>query len=381
MELIKYSVSEYGFHVPTSMTDGVWKQAFQELGQDEPSPSSDVYQLEDKVYKEKLRMQQDNKQVYLSPSWSVEQVSELITGHNPFYIAKDFTEADLDNAGLGELSEYEVKINQIEQSLKKNGVESKDLKKWLKKGTRKFLDSILISLDATDDVIKTASLVKKRNEIAKSILKENEGDNRTIAKIKHFAQESDANKQLIKDAKDALEELQEKYVEAKEDVQDAREEYKTTIEGLEKCSTYDLDEQQLSNYEGNIKRSDKIKAKKKRERTRYQGLLSYAKGVAAATIDGIAPQYIKAAESIGNEVMKASQNIIETHPSQGVEAGSNEQTKLVIEGVEDTTKSLLNVYASEDRLRLTKAFEASTSPELDLGTQEENAPEEVNSNQ
>lgn len=380
MELIKYSVSEYGFHVPTSMKDGVWKQAFNELGQELPS-SGGVHKLEDKVYKDKLRNQQDNNQVYLSSSWTVEQVSELITGDAPFSIAVEFAKEDLENAGLGELSEYEVKINQIEQSLKKNGVESKDLKKWLKKGTRKFLDSILISLDATDDVIKTASLVKKRNEIAKSILKENEGDNRTIAKIKYFAQESEANKQLIKDAKDALEELQEKYVEAKEDVQDAREEYKTTIEGLEKCSTYDLDEQQLSNYEGNIKRSDKIKAKKKRERTRYQGLLSYAKGVAAATIDGIAPQYIKAAESIGNEVMKASQNIIETHPAQGVEAGSNEQTKLVIEGVEDTTKSLLNVYASEDRLRLTKAFEASPNPELDLGNKEETAPAEANSNQ
>ena len=42
--------------------------------------------------------------------------------------------------------------------------------------------------------------------------------------------------------------------------------------------------------------SDQIKARKKRERIRYQGLLSYAKGVAAATIDGIAPQYIKAAD-------------------------------------------------------------------------------------
>lgn len=381
MELIKYRVSECVFHVPTSIKDGVWKQAFQDLGQDVPSPSSEVYPLEDKVYKEKLRKQQDNKQVYLSSSWSVEQVSELITGHNPFNIAREFAEADLDNAGLNDLEKHEVAIRQIEQSLKKNGYESKELKKWLKKGTRKFLDSILISLDATDDVVKTASLVKKRNEIAKLIIKDGEGDNRTVAKIKHFAEALETDKKFIKDAKDALEEIQEKYVEAKEDVQDAREEYKTTIDSLEKCSTYDLDEQQLSSYENNIKRSDKIKAKKRRERIRYQGLLSYAKGVAAATIDGIAPQYIKAAESIGNEVMKTSQNIMANHPAQGVEAGSNEQTKLVIEGLEETNKSLLNVYASEDRLRLTKALAESPSSPLDLGNNEETVSEEVNSNQ
>ncbi|MGB5631625.1 MAG: hypothetical protein WBM86_02440, partial [Waterburya sp.] len=293
------------------------------------------------------------------------------------YIARRFAETDLDNSGLGELGKYETEISRIEGLIKEQGYEAKDFKKWLKKGTRKFLDSILISLDATDETIKTASLVKKRNEIAKSILKEGEGDNRIIAKIKHFAQESEKNKKFIKDAKDALEEIQEQYADAKEDVQDAREEYKTTIEGLEKCSTYDLDEQQLSNYEGNIKRSDKIKAKKRRERIRYQGLLSYAKGVAAATIDGIAPQYIKAAESIGNEVMKASQNIVATHPSKGVEAGSNEQTKLVIEGLQESTKSLLNVYASEDRLRITKSFEESPGSSLDLGNHEQTEPEQV----
>ena len=278
---------------------------------------------------------------------------------------------------MGELDEYEAEISHIEGLIKEKGYENKDLKKWLKKGTRKFLDSILISLDAPSDIVKSASLVKKRNEIFKLISKDNEGDERTVAKIKHLAHKSEENKKFIKDAKDALEELQEKYVEAKEDVQDAREEYKTTIENIEKCSTYDLDKQQLSSYENNIKSSDKIKARKKRERIRYQGLLSYAKGVAAATIDGIAPQYIEAAQSIGNEVMKASQNIIETHPSQGVEAGSNEQTKLVIEGLQESTKSLLNVYASEDRLKIAKAFNESPDSPLDPKNQVEAEPEQV----
>ena len=379
MELIRYSISDYTFHVPTSIKDGVWKQAFDELGQDVPSPTSDAYELEDRQYKDKLRKQQDNNQVFLSPSWTIEQVSELITGHAPFNIARGFAKEDLENAGLDELDKYEVDISIIEKSLEKNGYEAKDFKKWLKKGTRKFLDSILIALNAADDIVKSASLVKKRNQIAKLILKEEEGDNRIIAKIKHFAEKSEEGEKFVKDTKAALEEIQEKYVEAKEDVQDAREEHKTTIDSLEKCSTYDLDTKQMSDYESNIKRSDKIKARKRRERIRYQGLLSYAKGVAAATIDGIAPQYIKAAESIGNEVMEASQNIVATHPSKGVEAGSNEQTKLVIEGVQETTKSLINAHASEDRLRITKAFEASPDSPLDLGNREETMNQELDS--
>ena len=131
MELIKYSVSDYVFHVPTSIKDGVWEQAFKELGQ-ELSPSSDVYQLEDKEYKEKLRKQQDNNQVYLSPSWSIEQISELITGDKPFNIAREFAEEDLENVGLAGIEEYEVEIKRLEASIKKKGIDEKDLRKWLK---------------------------------------------------------------------------------------------------------------------------------------------------------------------------------------------------------------------------------------------------------
>ncbi|MGB5710531.1 MAG: hypothetical protein WBM44_06440, partial [Waterburya sp.] len=69
--------------------------------------------------------------------------------------------------------------------------------------------------------------------------------------------------------------------------------------------------------------------------------------------------------------------IVATHPSKGVEAGSNEQTKLVIEGLQESTKSLLNVYASEDRLRITKSFEESPGSSLDLGNHEQTEPEQV----
>ncbi|MEM8721442.1 MAG: hypothetical protein AAGE84_19475 [Cyanobacteria bacterium P01_G01_bin.39] len=105
MELIKYSVSKYVFHVPESMTDGVWKQAFEANNKTIPN-QDDIYELEDKVYKDKLRNQQDENQVYLSASWTIEQVSELITGDVPFNIAREFAKEDLDNAGLGELGKY-----------------------------------------------------------------------------------------------------------------------------------------------------------------------------------------------------------------------------------------------------------------------------------
>ncbi|MGB5711175.1 MAG: hypothetical protein WBM44_09735, partial [Waterburya sp.] len=125
MELIKYSVSKYVFHVPESITDGVWKQAFEANNKTIPN-QDDIYELEDRVYKDKLRKQMDENQVYLSSSWTVEQVSELITGDAPFHIARGFAEKDLENAGLGELDEYEIEISRIEQSLNKEGYEAKE---------------------------------------------------------------------------------------------------------------------------------------------------------------------------------------------------------------------------------------------------------------
>jgi hypothetical protein len=94
MELIKYKHSKYTFHVPESISDSVWKQAFEATKQTNPT-QDDIYELEDKVYKDKLRNQQDENQVYLSTSWNVEQVKELITKDSPFHIARGFAEEDL----------------------------------------------------------------------------------------------------------------------------------------------------------------------------------------------------------------------------------------------------------------------------------------------
>ena len=71
MELIKYKHSKYIFHVPESIIDGVWKQAFEANNTAIPN-QDDIYELEDKEYREKLRKQQDENQVFLSTSWTVD---------------------------------------------------------------------------------------------------------------------------------------------------------------------------------------------------------------------------------------------------------------------------------------------------------------------
>ncbi|MDJ0575189.1 MAG: hypothetical protein QNJ65_08485 [Xenococcaceae cyanobacterium MO_234.B1] len=368
MELIRYSVSEYGFHVPTSITNTIWKQAFKELGQDAPSPASDAYELEDKEYKNKLRNQQDNNQVFLSPSWTVEQVSELITDDAPFHIACGFAEEDLDNLGLSKLGEYEVDISLIEQSIKNKGFEDKELRKWLRVATKDFLDTLLISLDASQEVIDNGFLSKKRKEVF-NLLKEN-SNNKVVAQIKHFAQKVEEGKQFIKDAKEELEQAYEEYYQhyrdAKDTLKEAKANLQNDINSIVNYTAYELNEQKQEVYENHNQALKKAREKKKREKARFQKLLAFSEGVALASIDGIAPQYIQAAQEIGNQVMKVSNDMIAGHRTQGVEAGSEEQTKLVVKGITKVVKDLIKQKASDDVLSVKKSLAASDTPEIIL---------------
>lgn len=370
MELIRYDISDCGFHVPTSMKDGVWKQAFNELGQQIPA-SSDVYQLEDKEYKEKLRKQQDNKQVYLSPSWSIEQISELITGDSPYHKAREFAEEDIDNAGLSGLSSYEVEILRVEESIKSKGFEDKELRKWLRVATKDFLDTLLISLDASQEIIDNGFLSKKRTKVF-NLLKENPNNN-VIARIKHLAQTVDEGKRFIKDAKEdvevAYEEYYQQYKEAKENLKAAKENLQSDISNIVKYTAYELDEQKQVVYENHNQALTKTKEKRKREKARFQKLLAFSEGVALASIDGIAPQYIQAAQEIGNQVMKASNDIIAGHQTQGVEAGSDMQTELVVKGTRKIAKDLIKRKASDDVLSVQKSLSSAMNQAINSNSE------------
>lgn len=369
MELIKYSVSKYGFHVPTSMKDGVWKQAFNELGQEIPS-SSGVQKLEDKEYKYKLRKQMDDNQVYLSPSWTIEQVSELITGHNPFNIARGFAQEDLENAGLNELSQYESSISTIEAYIKKHGFDDKDLRKWLRVATKDFLDTILILLDA-QDMIDNAFLSKKRTDIF-NLLKE-QPSNKVIAKIKHFAQQVDEGKKFIKEAKEEVEQAYEEYYQHYKDAKDtlkaANENLQSDISNIVKYTAYELDEQKQEVYENHNQALEKDRQRKKREKARFQKLLAFSEGVALASIDGIAPQYIQSAQEIGTQVMQTSNDIIAGHQTQGVEAGSDEQTKLVVKGTKKVAKDLIRRKANDNVLSVQKSLSSAINPAFNLNSE------------
>lgn len=370
MELIKYSVSDYVFHVPTSIKDGVWEQAFKELGQ-ELSPSSDVYPLEDKEYKEKLRKQQDNNQVYLSPSWSIEQISELITSHAPFNIAREFAEEDLENVGLAGIEGYEVEIKRLEASIKKKGIDEKDLRKWLKQANRDFLDTLLISLGASQDMINISFLSKKRSEVFKLIRENN--SNRAVAQIKYFINKVEEGKKFIKDAESEVEQAYEEYYQhyrdAKDTLKEAKDNLKNDISDVVKYTSYELDEQKQEVYENHTKAIERDREKKKREKARFQKLLAFSEGVALASIDGIAPQYIQAAQEIGNQVMKASNDIIAGHETQGVEAGSDEQTELVVKGTKKIAKNLIKRKASDDVLSVQKSLSSAMNPALNSNSE------------
>ena len=226
MELIKYSVGECVFYVPESMTDGVWKQAFEANNQTIPN-QDDICELNDKEYKEKLRKQQDNNEVYLSPSWSVEQVSELITGDKPFNIAREFAEEDLKNVGLAGIGGYEVEIKRLEASIEKKGIDEKDLRKWLKQANRDFLDTLLISLGASQDMINISFLSKKRSEVFKLIRENN--SNRAVAQIKYFINKVEEGKKLIKDAESEVEQAYEEYYQHYRDAKDTLKEAKDNL--------------------------------------------------------------------------------------------------------------------------------------------------------
>ena len=370
MELIKYKQSKYTFHVPESISDSVWKQAFGATKQTIPT-QDDIYEIEDKVYKDKLRNQQDENQVYLSTSWNVEQVKELITKDSPFHTAREFAEEDLNNAGLGELGKYEVEISSIEQFIKSKGFEDKDLRKWLRVATKDFLDAILILLGASQEMIDNGFLSKKRTEVFNS-LKENPNNN-VIARIKHFAQKVDECKKFIKEAKEEVEEAYEEYyqqyIEAKEGLKAAKENLQNDVNNIVKYTAYELDEQKQEVYENHNQALTKTKEKKKREKARFQKLLDFSEGVALASIDGIAPQYIQAAQEIGNQVMNASNDIIAGHQTQGVEAGSDEQTELVLKGTKKIAKDLIKRKASDDVLSVQKSLSSAMNPAVNSSSE------------
>ena len=98
----------------------------------------------------------------------------MITGDAPFNIARKFAEEDLDNVGLTGIEGYEVEIKRLEASIEKSGIDEKDLRKWLKQANRDFLDTLLISLGASQDIISISFLSKKRSEVFKLVKENNE---------------------------------------------------------------------------------------------------------------------------------------------------------------------------------------------------------------
>ena len=94
--------------------------------------------------------------------------------------------------------------------------------------------------------------------------------------------------------------------------------------------------------------------------------MAFSEGVALASIDGIAPQYIQAAQEIGNQVMIASNHIIAGHQTQDVEAGSEEQTKLVVKGTTKIAKDLIKQKASDRELSIKKLVAASNTSEINV---------------
>jgi Mg2+ and Co2+ transporter CorA len=217
-------------------------------------------------------------------------------------------------------------------------------------------------------MIDNGFLSKKRTEVFNS-LKENPNNN-VIARIKHFAQKVDEGKRFIKDAKEEVEEAYEEYYqqyrEAKETLKAAKENLQNDVNNIVKYTAYELDEQKQEVYENHNQTLKEAKEKKKREKARFQKLLAFSEGVALASIDGIAPQYIQAAQEIGNQVMKASSNIIAGHQTQGMEAGSDEQAKLVVKGITKIAKDLIKQKASDDVLSVRKSLAASDTPEVNV---------------
>ncbi len=203
------------------------------------------------------------------------------------------------------------------------------------------------------------SPAKKRNELAKLVKK----DEHKSALIKYYYDKSQKEKEIIEQAEKDLKTLKEEYDSAREGLKELRDEQKDGLNTIVNCCILQLNDAQQKTITSNEARLDRAKARKQRERIRYKGLLEFAKGVAAATIDGVAPQYINAAQEVGNQVMRASQNIIDTCPSKGVEAGSVEQTKLVTEGIVSIVDGVINTYANEDRLQTLKSLSQSDAPE------------------
>ena len=197
--------------------------------------------------------------------------------------------------------------------------------------------------------------------------KENSNNN-VIARIKHFSQKVDEGKKFIKEAKEAKEEAYEEYYQHCKDANDtlkaANENLQSDVKNIVKYTAYELDEQKQEVYENHNQALAKTKEKKKREKARFQKLLAFSEGVALASIDGIAPQYIQAAQEIGNQVMQASSNIIAGHQTQGVEAGSDEQTELVVKGTRKIAKDLIKRKASDNVLSVQKSLSSAINPAL-----------------
>lgn len=370
VKLWKYNLKNPGngnnttFHIPNEIKDTLWPEAYKAAnkGQTLPQPSGD-FQLENSEFTRNLLTQPHASQVYVSPLFTKEQIQRLLSEGNCYQLAKELA-AEV-NGNLIDykcISNFESELKSYVAEIKKDGYEDKDLKEWLKKAKRPFLDTLLTSLDAEQSLINTPSVSKKRKELPKLV----KDDTEKVAWIKYYYNESKEGQADIKYAKEEQEKLKDEYTAAREAVQEAKEGLESNLDKLVKCCIYTLNDSQQQTIQSNDARIDREKALKQRQRARYKGLLEYSKGVAAATIDGIAPQYMDAAQKVGTQVMRATDNIIASHSTEGVEAKSIEQTKLVNEAIPDTAKTLINAYASDDSLR--NALSRSLlEPESELG--------------
>lgn len=320
-----------------------------------------------------------------------EQIKVVLQSNNPAktvigYLTSPTTRAarPKDTEALNKAREAEQQENEYREQcfedfqgeLKNSSVgeiDKKELKKWIKDCDKALLDNILAYFK-DEEGVKASAISTKRNKVVDLVV--NRDDKKIATLIRHASRSVTAHLTEISQTKKEYEEIKEKFDDIKDNYAEAKKGLKDEKEYIAEMSEMLIVEQdpdacailQREQLKRNL-----VKAKKKRENIKRQGLIAFSRGVAVATIEGKADAYIATAVEVGTKIKTATESIIRIHPSQGIIEESLEQNEAVLDSVTPTAKDLIKQFengtgAAAQSLVVNKKVTEKNGSKVPVGT-------------
>lgn len=297
-------------------SQSAYEQALESLEIENPEVNNSDTVISPEQFQDKCKEQPEEGVLYLPNGFTADKIAGILKSENPRETIKNYLKPNnIGRDALGGLDriaqqqkeerEIEQEFENFKQDLEENGnkvkeenISQKDLKKWVKDCDRALLDNILASYENKEGV-EASALSTKRKKVVELVVEQRDAQVASLIKLSYnkasaFISEINSTKKELETAKEVYDDKREDHNQAKQSLQSSHE-YVAMMSDM----LIVQDNVNASEMLGREQTKRNIlKAKKIRNRIKREGLVSLAKGVAMATIEGKADAYIATANKV-----------------------------------------------------------------------------------